>query len=152
FQERLNARLLAASKESRDRRLKWISTPPEQIPALVEHATVAIEVPADPARARELLSELYDTGQDFAISAAFLKFAAVLGDLPGAMDLAYMAEINLGVNGLPCDLERIRKSIDILRDAIGRGDAHTGSLLYCQGNARLALREHAEAIESYRTA
>lgn len=152
FQRRLNARLVASGKSSRDRRLQWVGSPPEQISSLIQRATTAIEVPADPVRAREVLAELYRAGYDAVISNSFVHFAAVLGSLPGAMDFAYMAEINLGINGLPFDEGRVRRSIKVLGEALERGDVHPGSLFYCLGNAWLALGEHHKAQDAYRTA
>jgi hypothetical protein len=152
FQERMNARLVASNKEARDYRLQWVVTPPEQVPALLEHMSAPVIVPIEPLQARELLSSLYAARQDIAISGAFAQFAAVLNNFPGAMDPAYMAEINLGLNAFPCNAERIRQSVKIIDEAMNWGDAHRGSLLYCQGNAFLALGEHAEGIERYRSA
>lgn len=152
FQRRLNARLLAAGKSSRDRRLQWVATPPEHIASLVQHATAIIEVPADPVRARRMLTELYNAGNDAAISSSFARFAAVLDSLPGAMDLAFMAEINLGINGSLFDRDRVRQAIEVLRAAAKRGAVHPGSLLYCRGNAWLALGEPEKAREAYRAA
>lgn len=152
FQRRLNARLLASCKSSRDRRLQWIATPPEQIAQLVQCTTVIIDVPADPAKARKILTELYGTGNDAAISSSFEQFAAVLNFLPGAMDVAYMAEINLGINGLSFDRDRVKQAVRVLHAAMVRGDAHQGSLLYCLGNAWLALQEYEKARDAYQAA
>jgi tetratricopeptide (TPR) repeat protein len=152
FQRRLNARLLASGESSRDRRLLWAVTPPERIPPLVERATPIINVPAEPEQASKVLTELYESGHDAAISGSFEQFAAVLDPLPGAMDLAYMAEINLGINGFPFDKDRVRRAIRVLESAMGRGGLQPGSLLYCLGNASLALQEYEKARDVYRAA
>lgn len=152
FQRRLNARLLVSGKLSRDRRLQWIATPPDQILTLVQQTTAIIEVPADPVQARAILTKLYQAGNDVVISNSFAQFAAVLDSLPGAMDLAYMAEINLGINGLSFDKARVSQGIQVLQEAMERGDVHPGSLLYCLGNGWLALREHKKARDAYRAA
>ncbi len=152
FQRRLHARLLASGKSSRDRRLQWLKTPPEQIPTLVQHTTAVIYVPNDPELAKKMLSDLYQAGDDVVISNSFAQFAAILTSIPGAMDLAYMAEINLGVNGLSFDEERVRQSIKVIGESMERGDVHPGSLLYCLGNAWLALGNYQKAQEVYRTA
>lgn len=152
FQRRLNARLLASGKLSRERRLQSIATPPEQISALVQQTTAIIEVPADPVQARAILTELYQAGNDAVISNSFGQFAAALDSLPGAMDLAYMAEINLGINGLSFDKARVRQGIQVLQEAMERGEVHPGSLLYCLGNGWFALREHKKARDAYQTA
>jgi len=152
FQHGFNARLLASGKLSRDRRLQWIATPPEQIPALVQQTAAIIEVPADPVQARTILTELYKAGNDAIISNSFTLFAAVLNSLPGAMDLAYMAEINLGINGSSFDEARVTQGIQVLQEAVERGEVCPGSLLYCMGNGWLALREYVKARDAYRAA
>lgn len=152
FQRRLSARLLAAGKSSRDWRLQWVATPPEQIPALAQRPTTFIEVPADPVRAGQILAELYKAGNDAAISSAFARFGAVLDPVPGAMDLAYMAEINLGITGLVFDESRVTQAVQVLQAAMERGEVHPGSLLYCLGNAWLALHEHEKARDAYQAA
>ena len=152
FQRCLNARLLASGKLSRDRRLQWIGTPPEQIPTLVRRTTAIIEVAADPVQASAILAELYRAGNDAIISNSFAQFAAVLDSLPGAMDLAYMAEINLGINGSAFDKDRVRQGIRVLHEAMERGDFHPGPLLYCVGNAWLALGEYDKARDAYQVA
>jgi len=152
FQCRLNARLLASGRLSRDRRLQWITTPPEQISYLILQSTVPIHVPDDPMQAQALLIELYNNGNDAIISNNFMLFSSVLDSLPGAMDIAYMAEINLGINRSPFDNNRVRQGIHVLYDAMKRGDTHPWSLLYCIGNAWLALGESHKALEAYHDA
>ncbi len=140
FQRTLHARVLSSGRSGRDRRLQWTVTPPEKIPWLVRRSIPPVEVPADAAEAKKVLVELYHAGQDKVISASFPRFAAVLSTIPGGLDVAYMAEINLGINDQPYDELRVREGIEALRDSIGRGEMHPASLLYCQGNGWLALR------------
>lgn len=149
FQERLHARVIAESKTSRDRRLAWIQSPPEQTVALTEHLPPAVEVPFDPTLALRMLRALYEAGHDLVISSSFARFAAVLEHHPGGMDLAYMAEINLGIAGQPCDKDRIRQSVSVLDAASSRGESQAGSLVYCQGNAYFALGEYESARDAY---
>ncbi|MCP4746570.1 MAG: tetratricopeptide repeat protein [Desulfobacteraceae bacterium] len=152
FQQNLNSRLLASAKSMRDRRLKSIVTPPEQISALIKKTNATIEVPTEPSRAKAVLTELYNSGNDAVISNSFAQFAATLDSLPGGMDMAYMAEINLGINGTPFDEARVKQGIQVLQKSIERGEAYKGSLLYCQGNAWLALREYEKARDIYQSA
>lgn len=109
-------------------------------------------MPADSARARAVLYQLYEAGEDAIISNSFAHFAAVLESVPGAMRLAYMAEINLGINGSPFDQARVRRGIQVLQDDLNEKEIHPGSTLYCQGNGWLALGEHDTAVETYRLA
>ena len=152
FQRTLHARVLAAGRSARDRRLEWTVTPPEKLPSLVRSSVAHAEVPTNTAEAQKLLLELYHDGQDRVISASFARFAAVLGSVPGGLDIAYMSEINLGLNNLPFDETRVRKGIEALEEAMGRRKMHPASLRYCQGNAWLALREYETARDVYTTA
>jgi tetratricopeptide (TPR) repeat protein len=152
FQRRLNAKVVASGRTARDQRLEWTATPPSEIPAKVRRTVPLIEVPADPGQARELLTELYEDGQDLTISASFSRFAAVLDPLPGAMNFAYMAEINLGLNRLPFDEARVRRGIQVLEEAMKGGGYYRGPLLYSQGNAWMALREFEKARDAYHAA
>jgi len=149
FQRILHARVVSSGRTGRNRRIEWTVTPPEQIPALVRRAIPPVEVPTDPQEAIRVLVELYHAGQDNVISASFAGFAAVLGSVPGGLDLAYMSEINLGINKQPFDESRVRAGIEALQEAMGRGEMHPASLLYCQGNGWLALREHERAKQFY---
>src|SRR5579883_1583629 len=152
FQHALHARVLSSGRSARDRRLEWTVTPPEKIPSLVRRSIPPVEVPPDPAEAKKVLIELYHAGQDEVISASFHRFAAVLNTVPGGLDVAYMAEINLGINDQPFDELRVREGIEALQEAMGRGEIHPASLLYCLGNGWLALRQHAKAKDLFMAA
>jgi tetratricopeptide (TPR) repeat protein len=152
FQHRLSKRVVAANNSFRDRRLAWTVTPPKNISTLLRKAPETIHVPSNPELAREILVELYNHGQDAAISAAFEQFEAVLDSSSPAIDFAYMAEINLGINGQPINEGRVRKGIQVLECSLETSKAYPGSILYCIGNAWLALQEHENAQAAYRSA
>lgn len=152
FQRQLHSHILASAKSSRDRRLKWVTTPPRELPALVRNEVLPVEVPADTNQAIEVLEHLYKAGEDAIISEAFGQFAAALSALPEAMIPAYMAEINLGVNGQPFDENRIKKGMEAISAALGAGHLQEGSGLYCLGNAWLALGDYQEASDLYQRA
>jgi tetratricopeptide (TPR) repeat protein len=149
YQRRLHARVLASGRAARDRRLDWAATPPERMPTKVQAAVPAVEVPGEAAAAAAALAHLYEAGHDRVISNAFDQFAAVLGDVPGGMDPAYMAEINLGITGEPFDEARVRRGIACIAEAMRRGHLHPGSLLYCEANGWLALRDYEKASATY---
>lgn len=130
----------------------WTASPPAELPKIVRRVPPPLEVPGDPVRAQELLSELYDAGEDLLISHSFEQFQAVLGSLPGGMDFAYMSEINLGINNLPFSADRVRGGIQALQASMDRGEVHPGTLLYSQGNGWLALKEYERARETYHLA
>ncbi|NTV47068.1 MAG: DUF4365 domain-containing protein, partial [Chlorobiales bacterium] len=151
FQHRLNSRMLSSGMFLRDRRLLWAATPPEKISLLVDIVSPII-VPPDPEHASKVLAELYQVGNDVAISSSFEQFVAVLGFSGDSIALAYMSEINLGINGFSFDQDRVKQGIQVLQSAIESGSYHTGSLLYCIGNAWLALQDYEKAQQVYRVA
>ncbi len=149
FQSNLNAQVLALGRSTRNRRLEWTTTPPEQFPAIVEKNISPIEVPPDFNRAKLILAELYQSGRDDIISASFTRFSAVLDSMPGAMDKAYMAEINLALNNKSFDKSRVRLGIKAFKASMEKREKHPGSLLYCIGNGWLALQEYDDALKNY---
>ncbi len=149
FQLRLRDMVLAAGRAARDERLDWLTTPPERFPESLMQSVPRIEVPTDVAAAQELLETLYEVGQDAVISKSFEGFAAVLGRSSVALLPAYMAEINLGINGHVIDQQRVQAGIESMQAVEQSGEYHRGSLLYSQGNGWLALEEYEKARESY---
>lgn len=149
-QRRLHAIALARGRASRDDRLGWVAMPPERLAAAAATATPRITVPASGDAAATLLHDLYEDGDDSQISRSFDEFHAILGDHPSHLDCLYMSEINLGINGLPFSVERVRGAIkhfaarDALRPRITRA-----SIAYTLGNAHLALKEYKDAAASY---
>ena len=152
FQQSLKAYVVASAKGERDRRLNLAVHPPETLSMLREEGAIDLPVPADPKQAKRVLGELYERGQDRAISRSFDKFRSVLSCSDESFLLVYMAEINLGINGARCDRNRIRKGIDALRNAIHGGQLSPGSLLYCVGNGWLALERYKDARDAYNAA
>lgn len=152
FQRAFNAWLLANARTFRDRRLRWSVTPPEKLSTLVQWESTIIDVPVNPEQAEAILTELYRKGSDAVISGAFTQFSAVLHSVPGAIDLAYMAEINLGLNEHEFDRERVQQGISVLKERIEKGDIHLGTLLYSIGNAWFALGEYEKARNTYNAA
>lgn len=152
FQSRLHARVLAVGRSVRDQRLSWAATPPEGFPTKVKTIVPLVEVPANPKRAFEVLENLYNAGQDDVISQSFTRFDAVLKNVEGAMVSAYLAEINLGINGLSFDRKRVSRAIEVVQKALDCKKTVPISGLYCQGNAWLALGEHEKARSCYLSA
>ena len=152
FQRSLKKYVVASAKGERDRRLNLAIHPPETLSMVREEGAIDLPVPADPTQAKRVLVELYQGGHDRAISLSFDKFRAVLGSSDNTFLLAYMAEINLGINGTECDETRIRQGIEALRNAIHSGQRSPGSVLYNIGNGWLALDEYRKARDAYNSA
>jgi len=136
----------------RDQRIMQIVAQPAEVSGILRKSVPNIHVPEDRNTAERLLAHLYQSGEDDAISAAFDKFAAVMGEDEDAMGSCYMAEINLGMAGRSQFLGRIEKAITHFRSKIETGRYHLGSLHYAIGNAFSALGKEGEAKAAYELA
>ena len=152
FQRTLKAYVVACAKGARDQRLHFTTRPPENISAFLEEGAIDLPVPADQQQAEEMLAKLYDSGHDRTISRSFDKFRSILGPSNGKFMIAYMAEINLGLNGREYNRSRIVDGIDVISSAVDDGVFQPGSLLYCVGNGWLAIGEHEKARDAYNSA
>ena len=139
FQKRLREYAITSARSAGDRRRLYATVPPERLASLPEELGADLPVPLDVGRAAALLKGLYDRGQDRDISGNFDKFRSVLGSSGGQLLYAYMAEINLGVNGQACERSRITEGVEVLREEAAGGTICPGSMLYCVGNGWLAL-------------
>ena len=149
FQKSLNEYVIASAKGARNYRTLILTQPPENIPSIVEEGAKDLPVPADRKQAEEMLSELYGTGHDNTISQSFEKFRAVLGHSNEKFMFAYMAEINLGINGQECDKSRIAEGIEVIKGQVDGKLFSPGSLLYCVGNGWQAISEYEKARDAY---
>lgn len=152
FQRILKEYVVACAKAARDHRLDVVTHPPENISSILEEGKIDLPVPADQEQAEGILVKLYEGGYDRTISQSFEKFRAILGTSSRKFMLAYMAEINLGVNGQECSRSRIADGIDLIARAVNDGIYSPGSLLYCVGNGWLALDEYEKAKDAYNSA
>jgi hypothetical protein len=118
FQERLHTHVTSSRKSDRTRRFAWSSCAPGDAAALIRTLPPHVEVPFDPIQAKRMLRELSEADMDPVISSSFDRFDAVLGHIPGGMDEAYMAEVNLGVNGYAADKSRLLLSIAVFEETI----------------------------------
>ena len=151
-QRTLKKHVVACAKGARDHRLNFAKHPSENIFSFLEEGAIDLPVPADQEQAVEMLGELYDRGHDRTISRSFDKFQAILGPSNGKFILAYMAEINLGINGRGCNKSRIADGIEVIRSAVNDGVFSPGSLLYCVGNGWFAIEEYEKASDAYNSA
>ena len=152
FQRSLNAYVVACAKVTRDYRVHILTQPPENISSILDEGVIDLPIPADQKQAEEMLAELYEKGHDRTISQSFEKFRAVLGRSNEKFMVAYMAEINLAINGLVCDKSRISEGIKVINGAVNGGLFSPGSLLYCIGNGWQVLGEYEKAKDAYDSA
>lgn len=142
----------SAARTARNRRVEQARATPNDVGGLLRRAVPDVHVPDDPSLAGQLLESLYNQGADEVISAAFDRFAAVLGAGNEVMGFAYMAEVNLGMAGLSRFPARIENAVAHFRDQLGRGRYVRGSLHYTIGNALSALGQEEDAKTAYEAA
>ncbi len=150
--DQLAALARSSARAARDRRIEQTRATIGDIAGLLRRGVPDIHVPNDPIIAGNLLAQLYNQNADDVISAAFDRFAAVLGVSAEPMGLAYMAEINLGMAGLSRSPTRIEDAVVYFRDQLNLGRYQRGSLHYTIGNAHSALGQEEEAKTAYEAA
>lgn len=148
----LAALVLTGTMSARDRRNEQVVADAASIPSLLRNAVPAVHVPSDRRAAAELLEQLYESGADDVISAAFDEFVAVLGAEDDAMGPGYMAEVNRGMDGRNPERPRIERAVEHLRSKLSGGRYQPGSLHYTLGNAFSALGDEVAAKQSYEAA
>lgn len=136
----------------RNARIAQVIAGPEDIPEIVRTAQPDVHVPEDADRAVAMLQRLYESGADRAISAAFEKFASVLGSDHDGMTYVYMSEINLGMAGRRDHAERIAQGIAHLASKLDAGRQTPSSLYYSIGNGCSALGREKDAVKAYEKA
>lgn len=142
----------SSSASSRDRRVEQLVATVDDVPNVLERSVADIHVPENVGLACQLLEQLYDNGANANISAAFDRFAAVLGLDHDAMGFCYMAEINLGMAGQSQRLGRIENALTHFTSKLESGRYQVGSLHYTIGNGYSALGREEEAKVAYEAA
>ena len=142
----------SSSISSRERRVEQVLATVDDVPRVVRNSVAEIYVPKNASLARQLLAQLYESGADANISAAFDAFAAVLGLDHDAMGFCYMSEINLGMAGRSQEPERIEDGLTYFWSRLESGRYQVGSLHYTIGNGYSALGQEEKAREAYEAA
>ncbi|MCY7297416.1 DUF4365 domain-containing protein [Alteromonas sp. a30] len=152
FQNKLKKSSLEIAKMSRNERILFTVTPPDKISQALGKRTQKIIVPNNYEQAKSMIEGLYSAGEDIVISNTFELFEVELGEYPKDMMLAYMAEINLGIDGYKINEERVRNGIKLMQSFLELPYFEAGSLLYSIGNGWLALKEYGKARDTYNQA
>lgn len=150
--DRLATIAISEARAQRNRRTEHMRTAPSDTTRLIQHGIEHIYVPDDQVQARQLLAQYYNQAADTQISAAFDRFAAVLGENSEDMSLAYMAEINLGMEGASRARNRIEAAVRFFRNQLEMGRCERGGLHYTIGNAFSALGQAEDAKTAYQAA
>jgi len=136
----LNKRVLSFAAQEKTNRLDVVTAQAEDLPQTLKRQSVLISVPDNPDRASEMLLSLSSSNKDVYISDNFDAFCAVLESNPNSMQMLYLAEINLGVTGLPFNEARIGDAITFLSSLIDQY-GESGIAFYNLGNAYAVLND-----------
>ena len=136
----LNKRVLSLANQEKANRLDVATSHAEDLAQTLTKQSVLISVPDDPIRAAEMLLSLSSTNKDQYISDNFDAFFAVLKSNLNSTQMLYLAEINLGVTGLPFNETRVRDAIDFLNSIIDEY-GESGIAFYNLGNAYSVLND-----------
>jgi tetratricopeptide (TPR) repeat protein len=142
----------AEAKSARDRRVDQIDVATADLSSHLLNSPLDVHVPEELALARKLLVQLHEKNADEVISASFAKFEAVLGTGSDEMDICYMSEINLGMDGMSRHPDRIEDAIRFIRTRLADDRYQVGGLHYTIGNAFHALRDEQEAKRAFEAA
>lgn len=126
--------------------------PPENLPpptGSLDQSPIEF-LPDDAEETYRILFNLYNTGDDLVIHVLAPQCEAKFSDSPEIMNLMFMAEINLAINGGSVIPERLEKAIEFWNSPTSKTRYKTYSLSYNKGNALSALKRFSEAIEQYR--
>lgn len=149
FQNKLHSLVMTDGKFFMEQRFQCITTSPKQLNKILNTVSSPIYLSGEPQRAYQILVEMFKAGQYDKISDSFPKFDAVLGKYPEAIALAYMAEINLGIDENRFDVKRVQKAIPLFEALRSKQGHQQGDLTYCIGNAYSILQDYQNALSSY---
>lgn len=150
FQEEWHTLVVSTGNSSMERMFQYITASPKKVIEMLRTASGPIYLSGEPQHAYQILVEMFKAGQDNKISESFTQFEAVLANCPEVIAMAYMAEINLGINGYKFDVERVKKAIPLFENLRSKQDYYQrGVLTYCIGNAYSVLHDYQNALSSY---
>jgi tetratricopeptide (TPR) repeat protein len=139
----------ATASSSKAARYKQFQGTPRDWSRNLRTAVPEVTVPEDKALASALLESLFQNCDDLIISSAFGKFEALLGDDKGSMALCYMAEINVGLDGVDANQPRIEAGLKVFLEDLQTGRYAPGRQHYTIANALTVLGRDQEAMEHY---
>ncbi len=147
--QRLGSLARSGAVSSCDKRIAQTGANPADLPKAILHLVPDVHVPEDRTQAGVLLQELYEKNADDVISAGFDRFAAALGADNDLMGIAFMSEINLGMESQSRFPRRIEDGIVFFRSRLGGNRFQDGSLHHTVGNAFAAFHDDKQAKTTY---
>lgn len=122
----------------------------EKIPIYLSEEPITDDFIKDPQKTLAELRSLYDSQDDMRIYHYSAQCEELYSDNPEIMNIIYMAESNLVMNGYLIPSERIEKAVEFWESKSAKERWIGYSLLYNQANALSALGKHQEAIHKYK--
>jgi len=128
--------------------------PPQEVPATI-YAVPTSSTPALPKNKNEtyaLIQDYYAAGDDLSIHRLAPQCETNFNQSLRIMNLIFMAEVNLGMNGGPADKERLRRAVAFWDRDESRRRWASCSLDFNRGNAFRVLGSISDAERLYRAA
>lgn len=152
FQKDLYDKKLHIEKNIRNSRLMFLDVNPSTLPKLLQNHSRKIPIPRNSKAAGTLLTDLYESNQDYVIFHSFDQFKIILGDKADMMSICYGSIINIALNGGEVNVERILEAIEFFKNELKQNNFIHSSIHYSIGNAFLALKEYEKARDFYLSA
>ena len=133
---------------------RQVHSPPGKIPSIfpIEQDLLDIVLSENPQKACRQLTRLYEAGNDLTIHKMADDCERNFTIYPNIMNVIYMAETNMGINGYSVDLERLERAVEFWGSEEAKRRWVNYSLKYNQGNALLASKCFSDSIEKYKQA
>jgi tetratricopeptide (TPR) repeat protein len=153
--EELKTQVKNSLRDEFVRRFRSFQEPPSAVALLqsgdVRPATSSpISLHIDPDKALQQLLALYNDRQDTSIHQLASECKTRFNSAPEIMNLLYMAQVNLAMEGVHIESEDLLKAIAFWDTAEAKKRWAGEGLFYNQGNAFSALRLQPEAINRFK--
>ena len=123
----------------------------EPIPIPMKKQTDKLDLPNESNEAFRLLNSIYELGDDIKIHSMAEECMKNFPNNPDILNLIYLAEINLGLQGYSCSEEILRVAIPFLKQLAAKKKlkAYRYQMQYNLGNVYLVLKDYQQAIIYY---
>lgn len=122
---------------------------PEYLKTSIKQEPINTDILTHPQKTLEYLIELYDAQKDTEIYKYSDHCASLFHKYPDIMNVLYMTESNLAMDGVIAPSARLEEAIEFWGGQEAKDRWANYLLLYNQANALSTLKKHTEAIDKY---
>ncbi len=115
----------------------------------IKQESINADILVDPKKTFEYLIRLYEAQEDIKIYKHSDHCEYLFYECPEIMNILYMTESNLAMDGVITPSERLEKAIEFWDSQEAKDRWEDYSLLYNKANALSTLKRYAEAIDNY---